>query len=260
MNIISKIRRHGLIGSIKKVIKKFKHHDRTKNYTAIKHYLYGKKGLEIGGPSGMFSNDGYIPLYKIVKCLDGVNFSDDTIWTGNMGGGGRGGYVINAKRLGDLYIADAVNLAIIKDGIYDFVLSCNNIEHIANPMKAIQQWLLKLKKDGIILIIAPKKESNFDHKREIVKFEHILSDYNNEVAETDLSHVDEILSLHDLRMDPPAGSYEQFKIRSFDNFNNRCLHHHVFDLEILRKMFEYFDLKIIYEEEISSDYIIMGKK
>jgi hypothetical protein len=45
------------------------------------------------------------------------------------------------------------------------------------------------------------------------------------------------------------------KIKSFDNFNNRCLHHHVFDLEILRKMFEYFDSKIIYDEEISSDYI-----
>jgi SAM-dependent methyltransferase len=171
-----------------------------------------------------------------------------------------GGYIINAKRFGNLYIVDAVNLAIIEDDIYDFVLSCNNIEHIANPMKAIQQWLLKLKKDGIILVVASRKEANFDHKREIVKFEHILDDFNNEIAETDLTHLDEILSLHDLKMDTPAGTYEQFRIRSLDNFNNRCLHHHVFDLEILRKIFEYFKLKIIYEEKIYSDYIIIGKK
>jgi SAM-dependent methyltransferase len=256
MNIIEKIRQYGLIGTIGKIIKKFKY-NRAKNYNDIKHYFYGKKGLEIGGPSRIFSNDGYIPLYKIVKCLDGVNFSNDTIWTGKMG---VGGYIINNRRFGNLYITDTVNLAIIEDNIYDFVLSCNNIEHIANPMKAIQQWLSKLKKDGIIVVIAPRKESNFDHKREIVKFEHILDDFDSEISETDLTHLDEILSLHDLKMDPPAGSYEQFKIRSLDNFNNRCLHHHVFDLEILRKVFKYFKLEIICEEKIYSDYIIIGKK
>jgi hypothetical protein len=119
--------------------------------------------------------------------------------------------------------------------------------------------VVKIKKDGIIMVIAPRKESNFDHKREIVKFEHILDDFNSEIAETDLTHLDEILSLHDLKMDPPAGSCEQFKMRSLDNFNNRCLHHHVFDLEILRKIFKYFKLEIIYEEKIYSDYIVIGK-
>jgi hypothetical protein len=86
MNIISKVRQYGSIGSIRKIIKKFRY-SRIKKYNNIKHYFYEIKGLEIGGPSEMFSNNGYIPLYKIVKCLDGINFSNDTIWTGKMRGG-----------------------------------------------------------------------------------------------------------------------------------------------------------------------------
>jgi hypothetical protein len=127
-------------------------------------------------------------------------------------------------------------------------------------MKAIQQWLLKLRGNGILMIVAPRKESNFDHRRGIVKFEHILNDFNSNIAETDLTHIEEILELHDLKLDPLAGTYEQFKIRSLNNFQNRCLHHHVFDLYILRKILEYFKLEIVHEENISSDYIIMGKK
>ena len=38
---------------------------------------------------------------------------------------------------------------------------------------------------------------------------------------------------HDLSMDTPAGTFEQFRERLMKNYENRCLHHHVFDLEVL---------------------------
>jgi len=113
---------------------------------------------------------------------------------------------------------------------------------------------------GVILIIAPRKQSNFDHNRQITKFEHILDDYNKNIDETDLTHLDEILKLHDLEMDPPAGNYEQFKQRSLDNYKNRCLHHHVFDLEVMEKMLYYFNLKVIYKEQTNGNYIMIGKR
>jgi SAM-dependent methyltransferase len=260
MGIFTKIKQYGMIGSVKKIVGKIHKiigSNRLKSYNYLKRYFYGKTGIEIGGPSRIFSNDGLFPVYKIIKNLDGVNFSNDTIWTGKME---VKGYIIDGKKYGNLFIADATDLTIIENEVYDFVLSCNNIEHIANPMKAVHQWLLKLKDNGVIMVIAPRKESNFDHKREIVKFEHILDDFNRDIAETDLTHLDEILKLHDLEMDPPAGNYEQFKTRSLNNYKNRCLHHHVFDLEVLRKIFEYFGLKIVYEENIYRDYIIIGKK
>ena len=239
------------------LLKKIKSH-RIKEFTYLKKYFQDKTGLEIGGPSGAFNNNGYMPVYKIMKSLDGINFSYSTIWTGNIEESK--GFVIDGKNVGKIYIAEATELSQIKNNAYDFILSSNNIEHIANPMKAMEQWILKLKENGVLVIIAPRKEVNFDHKREIVSFAHLMEDYKNAIDEHDLTHLDEILKLHDLSMDTPAGTYEQFKERSLKNYENRCLHHHVFDLKVLEEMCHYFKLTLVLMEEKKHDYIIVAQK
>jgi hypothetical protein len=57
----------------------------------------------------------------------------------------------------------------------------------------------------------------------------MFRDFEQNVGEDDLTHLQEILEKHDLKRDPLAGSWENFKQRSLDNFSNRCLHHHVFN-------------------------------
>jgi len=245
--------RRGLIRAMKSV-----KNDRIKEFYYIKKYFQNKTGLEIGGPSVAFMNDGYLPVYEIMKTLDGINFSSSTVWTGNIEESK--GFIINGKKVGKMYIADATELSQIKNSAYDFILSSNNIEHIANPMKAMEQWILKLKPNGILTIIAPRKEVNFDHKRETVNFTHLTEDYNNAIDEHDLSHLDEILKLHDLSMDPPAGTFKQFKKRSLKNYENRCLHHHVFDLKVLEEMCRYFKLTPILMKEQKCEYIIVARK
>jgi len=243
-----------LLGKIKRCVK----NDRIKEFYKIRDYFKNKTGLEIGGPSRAFKNRGYMPIYKIMGTLDGVNFSNSTVWTGDVEE--NKGFVIDGKNTGKMYIADATDLVQIKNNAYDFVLSSNNIEHIANPMKAMEQWVLKLKQKGVLVIVAPKKEANFDHKRDTVKFAHLLEDYNNDIDEYDLTHLDEILKLHDLSMDPAAGTFEQFKERSLKNYENRCLHHHVFDLNILEQMCDCFKLTPILMKEEKDEYIIIAKK
>jgi hypothetical protein len=56
----------------------------------------------------------------------------------------------------------------------------------------------------------------------------LKDDFDRGVDEHDLTHLPEILELHDLSRDPLAGDFENFKARSFKNFENRCLHHHTF--------------------------------
>ena len=223
----------------------------------VKKYFKNKNGLEIGGPSGAFMNHGYLPVYEIMGALDGVNFSSSTVWTGNIEEDK--GFIVDGKKTGKMYIADATDLTQIKDNAYDFILSSNNIEHIANPMKAMEQWISKLKQNGVLVIVAPRKEVNFDHKRDTVEFGHLLEDYNNDIDEHDLTHLEEILKLHDLSMDPPAGTLEQFKERSYKNYENRCLHHHVFDLKVLEQMCRYFKLNPILMNEKQIDYLIVAK-
>lgn len=209
------------------------------------------KGLEIGGPSSFFRKE--LPVYKEIDACDNVNFARHTIW-----GDVTEDYVIDGKRMGTQYILEATDLREITT-LYDFVLSSNVIEHIANPLKAVREWLSVLKPGGVIVIVAPKKESNFDHRRETTELSHLIRDFENNVGEDDLSHLDEILELHDLPLDPPAGTLEQFKARSLKNIENRCLHHHVFDLDLLTKIFDYFGIKPLRDITTEREYCLIGK-
>lgn len=216
-----------------------------------------KAGLEIGGPSGIFSKNNYLPVYPFVHSLDGVNFSDKTIWEGKIEQGNN--YRYGSKK-GFQYIAEGTNLNQIKNNTYDFVLSCNNLEHIANPIKSLLEWKRVIKRGGNIILILPRKESNFDHLRPITSFEHIEKDFENNTTEDDLTHLNVILELHDLKRDPHAGSFEDFKKRSLHNFENRSLHQHVFDIELLRKLINYIGMKVLITYSSPTDHFIAAAK
>jgi ubiquinone/menaquinone biosynthesis C-methylase UbiE len=216
--------------------------------------LPGKKGIEVGGPSLMFGTN--FPIYPLIDSLDGTNFSPDTVWEGSIQAGQRFKY--SEGKSGVQFICDGTNLDQIESGTYDFVLSSNCLEHIANPLKALKEWKRVLKASSFILLVLPVKESNFDHKRPVTSFDHLLEDLINQTTEKDLTHLDEILSLHDLRMDPLAGNLEQFKQRSLDNFNNRTLHHHVFDFPLIKQMLEYAGFEVISMASSETDYFALA--
>ena len=209
-------------------------------------------GLEIGGPSDVFSH-----IYDVCTGCDGINFCTDTIWWKQTD---EDKYAYGDHTLGKMYITDATNLADLQSGYYDFVISSNNLEHIANPLKAMGEFYRVVKKSGVIIVVVPRKFVNFDHNRQFTTFRHILGDYENNITEDDLSHLPEIIEKHDFGMDPACGGKDKFIQRASQNFENRCLHHHVFDKECLISMFEYYNLKILEYAETYSDYWIIGEK
>ena len=183
----------------------------------------GLHGLEVGGPSIFFEIS--LPLYQHSYSIDGVNFAHETIWEGSLTPDRPFSYY--KKRSGRQFIAEATALCEIKDDSYDFVLSCHSLEHVANPLKALLEWNRVLKPGGALILVVPNKVSIFDHRRATTTFSHLLSDYEANVDEHDLTHLSEIIELHDLAKDRAAGSLEQFHARSIHNFENRGLHHHV---------------------------------
>ena len=212
-----------------------------------------KIGVEVGGPSQVFEC-----IYSVAKRIDGVNFSPDTVWW--KAGGNQ--YVSNSGHvLGDIIIADAVDLSGVKDSQYDFYISSNNLEHIANPMKAVFEALRVVKGGGLVCIVVPKKDTCFDHNRDFTSFSHILDDYKNNIQEDDLTHLSEILTKHDYSLDPACGGKLNFHKRGLKNAENRCLHHHVFSLDVLKSMISYFDsVQIISAGELCGDYFILCRK
>lgn len=218
-----------------------------------------KIGIEIGGPSKIFTNEGAIPIYPVIAELDGCNFSENSLWEQGLKEGRT--YKWNGDKLGYQYICEGISISErMSPEKYDFVISSNCIEHIANPLKAIEDWLRLIKVGGIFLLVAPKKESNFDHNREVTPFNHLKEDYQNDIKEDDLTHMEEILMKHDLSMDLPAGNIEQFRARSLENFKNRALHHHIFSVETLFATFVFSRLETIFMGQTSSDYIVVGRK
>ncbi|RTZ09448.1 methyltransferase domain-containing protein [Flavobacterium sp. GSP27] len=204
-------------------------------------YFNGKIGIEIGGSSAIFSKE--IPIYQVIDSLDGCNFSSQTIWEGTIVEGQNFNYLGSKK--GHQYICEASNLKEIPDNKYDFLIASHCLEHCANTLKTVKEWVRVIKKGGAILLILPDKRYTFDHNRPISTFGHFENDLNNGINETDLTHLTEILELHDLNMDLAAGTKEQFKKRSFANHENRCLHHHVFDFKLLQNVYKYFDIKVV---------------
>jgi len=209
--------------------------------------LHGKIGLEIGGPSSIFCENGILPVYSIIKNLDGCNFAHKTVWQGEIKkrAGKNYNYYKNSP-LGHQYICEITNLQPIESGKYDFVLCSHVLEHLANPLKAVEEIIRVLKDDGIAVVVLPDLRYTFDHNRQITPFTHLIEDYENKTGEDDLTHLDEILNLHDLSMDLPAGTPQRFLKRSLLNYENRCLHQHVFNFKTMKELAMFFELNILF--------------
>lgn len=213
--------------------------------------LEGKAGVEIGGPTDLFSK-----IYDNCLSCDNVNFSLNTAWCHNE----TNGFYYKGKHLGNILVMDATNMSGIEDKKYDFVLSSNNLEHIANPLKALKEFSRIVKVGGLVEVIVPRKEDTFDHNREYTTFEHLCEDYENGVSEEDLMHLPEIIEKHDYDMDIACGGKDKFIERAQKNFENRCLHHHVFNEQCLRKSLEFAGFKIRDCSSLISNFCIIGEK
>ena len=219
-------------------------------------YVNGKKGLEIGGPSFLFYYS--IPIYKYALNIDGLNFANETLWEGKLTEGFN--YKYYSNKVGYQYIEDATNLSSIPNENYDFVLSSHVLEHIANPLKAISEWARVLKHGGYLILVLPNKKNNFDHRRDTTIFKHLLEDYSNGTDEDDLTHLEEILTFHDLSLDLPAGDFESFKNRSLNNYQYRALHHHVFSLDLMSQVVEHFGFNTLNKSETLEHLVIIAEK
>ena len=198
-----------------------------------------REALEIGGPSETFSDAGQLPIYDALRSLDNCLYSGNTIWARTVREGNT--FVYHPEKpAGRQIICEATNLQPIRDSSYDCVLACHSLEHIANPLRALAEWKRVLKDSGLLLLILPHKDGTFDWRRPTTPLAHMIQGYENGVGEEDLTHLPEILDLHDLSKDEAAGTKEQFRQRCLANQIHRAMHHHVFDtmsaMEIVNHM------------------------
>jgi predicted SAM-dependent methyltransferase len=157
--------------------------------TTLNHWVQNKIGLDIGGPS--HATWGNLGVYDAVAKMDVTNFASNTLWESGLKDGAP--FIWKNQIKGRQYIRDAVDLTDISNEFYDVILASHVLEHITNPFKAFLECLRIMRSGGLLIIIVPFKTATFDHKRDVVRIEHLIDDYRNEISESDLSHLSDIL-------------------------------------------------------------------
>jgi SAM-dependent methyltransferase len=214
----------------------------------------GQRGIEIGGPSDFFRSPACpLPIYEKIGSLDNCDFSRNTTWTSHSDS-----FVFHPRKTpGKTIFSEGSDLRMIADNSYDFVLSCHNLEHFANPVKALKEWQRIVRPGGGLILVLPDYAMTFDHRRKPTPVAHMLEDFDRDTQEDDQTHLSEILREHDLTMDPGAGTAEEFHQRSLNNFENRCLHHHVFDETNSRDLLCALGINVLSVEKFPSCNLIL---
>jgi SAM-dependent methyltransferase len=230
--------------------------DRLRYLPKCKHFFVSKSGLEVGGPSGIFSCRGCIPVYSLADNLDNCNFSRSTVWEGVIKEGRS--FVFNKRKFsGQQFIAEAGNLGFAPDNTYDFLLSSHCIEHLANPLQGLREWMRVLKSSGVLVLVIPHKDKTFDARRSVTALEHLIQDDLAQQLETDMTHFDEVLMTHSLGEHPSDLEMEALRQRMLANHTNRCMHHHVFDVQAAIEMINYMKLQILDVELFDPFHIVI---
>jgi SAM-dependent methyltransferase len=210
----------------------------------LRTHFKGVTALEIGGPSKVFRRFGLLPVYPLAACVDNCNFASSTMWEGEIPTGATFKFS-KGRAAGQQYVAEASDLSFIPSSSYDLVLSSHTLEHVANPLLALREWIRVLREHGLLVLVLPHRDGTFDHKRPVTTLAHLIDDFERKAGEGDLTHLDEILRLHDLARDPRAGDLAAFERRSRKNIENRCLHHHVFDTRLAVEVIHHVGLQIL---------------
>jgi SAM-dependent methyltransferase len=262
----NKISRYGLVDFASDVYRRrvvipiiTARHRPVREFERVASYIEGKCGLEIGGPSQIFQGSSMVPIYRHVVSLDNCNFAAETVWEGHIE---EGAFSVDGKIVGRQYICEAIDVGDrLANSSYDFVVSSNCLEHVANPLKAIASWLKVLKPGGLLLLVVPNKRHNFDRLRPDTSFDHMLADYTADVGEDDNHHFSEIINLTDLRVVPKRliMDREDLARQTLNGHNNRQNHHHVFSLETTRQICAYFGLEVFLAEDVGTDFVVAAR-
>jgi predicted SAM-dependent methyltransferase len=205
----------------------------------VRDLIHEKSGLEIGGPSTVFRSFLYLPIYEQPASLDNCDFAQNTTWASHQGA-----YKFSkSKSPGKSYFCDGSDLCEVGQHQYDFLLSSHNLEHFANPIKALKEWQRVIRPGGSLVIVLPHYAKTFDHLRTPTPVQHMFDDYERQMGEDDLTHVDEIFRAN--RLDGGAGSDEDLRALLLDNFNHRMMHHHVFDETNSKELMERVGFKVL---------------
>jgi 2-polyprenyl-3-methyl-5-hydroxy-6-metoxy-1,4-benzoquinol methylase len=114
------------------------------------------------------------------------------------------------------------------------MVACHVIEHVRNPLLAIESVWHKLKPNGKFILLVPHMDLTFDSKRDLTTLEHIILDYKRPLKERDFLHFIEFYEKAFVTPNPVKKAIEEFN----NQFND--IHYHVWNEVSFLSMVNYF--------------------
>ena len=100
------------------------------------------------------------------------------------------------------------------------------IEHVANPIKVIEELFRVCKVGGKLVLSAPDKDYTFDKPRALTPFQHLLDEYKADIKEVSNEHyIDFLYGVH-----PEVKQCSETDLMiHVENVRRRREHAHVWD-------------------------------
>jgi SAM-dependent methyltransferase len=132
-------------------------------------------------------------------------------------------------------IDDGTKLTTIADATYDFLIAAHVIEHLANPIGAIESWARVVRPGGLIYLVVPDKRGSFDRRRVRTTLEHLILDYRRPSRERDYEHfLDYSIHVQRSSGDPAIAEADRLLTTDFS------IHFHVFQPADVVAMVQWF--------------------
>lgn len=202
-------------------------------FSLVEDAISNGEGLEVGGPSPIFAPDGPLPIYALARRIDALNYAAATFWSTFTE---HGYQPAPALEIGRQYALDSDRLGDLPQARYDFLAASHVLEHVANPIKTLIQWVDCVRAGGSVILVVPSKARTYDRDRPDTSLDHLIQDYLDDVGEDDRTHFAEVLRHHNLALDSTIADRLDLLKRTIANPSNRILHHHVFTLGLLESV------------------------
>jgi SAM-dependent methyltransferase len=148
-----------------------------------------------------------------------------------------------------------------EENSFEFVISEHVLEHIANPIKSLKEWIRVINSGGKLMICLPHKERTNDRYREITPLQHLIDDYNNDVPYNDPTHFEDWkTNVVDRGLMP-----EHYKHMAKEELlGTASIHHHVWTEKEIVELFEHLGLNIIFVDPRVHDrrdsFVVIAEK
>jgi SAM-dependent methyltransferase len=148
-----------------------------------------------------------------------------------------------------------------ENNTFDFVISEHVLEHITDPIKALNEWLRVLKSGGHIYCFLPHKERTNDKYRDVTTLDHLITDFERSTPYDDEEHFEDWRSnVVDKGLMP-----DHYKHMDRDELlASASIHHHVWTEKEIVELFEYLNLEIVHVDQHVHDrrdsFVVIGKK